>query len=131
MEEVVKRLENSPRDIQIYSPKKQDKCPGSPCDINKGGCADECFNSNGQAECKCTSGHSVNEGKMCVNDTVTCEENKFHCGNGKCISRLWTCDGADDCGDNSDEEKNYCATHECMPTEFRWVFSIIIIIDQL
>ena len=89
MEEVVKRLEQSPRDIQIYSPDKQAKCKNSQCSINNGGCAQSCHPSGatGLPECKCSTGTPVNEGKMCVNDTVMCEDNKFHCANGKCISR--------------------------------------------
>lgn len=46
---------------------------------------------------------------MCVPKNVSCEASKFHCRNGKCISRMWACDGDDDCGDNSDEEVKYCS----------------------
>ena len=124
MEEVVKRLENSPRDIQLVDPEKQQKCDADhqTCSINNGGCADICNPSTDGdgvpiADCKCSGGlKAVNEGKMCVNETVSCEENKFACGNGKCISRLWACDGDDDCGDNSDEEAQYCSYHTCAPS---------------
>ena len=46
---------------------------------------------------------------------------QFTCANGKCISRLWACDGDADCGDgdSSDEDPNYCSQHTCKPTEFR------------
>ena len=57
---------------------------------------------------------------MCVSKNLTCESNKFYCSNGKCISRLWACDGDDDCGDNSDEDKGYCSFHTCVgPIEYQ------------
>lgn len=41
MIEMVKRLEDSPRDIHVYSAEKQ-KCSVNPCHINNGGCAQSC-----------------------------------------------------------------------------------------
>lgn len=121
MNEIVKRLDNSPRDIHIYAPDQQ-KCTIEVCKVNNGGCADSCHpGPDNKAICKCLDGMtSVNEGKMCIAGNVSsCDGDKFTCGNGKCISRLWACDGDDDCGDNSDEDPNYCSLHTCKPSEFR------------
>lgn len=44
----------------------------------------------GTVECKCNNGYKLaNEGRMCVLANVTCENNKFACGNGKCLPRVW------------------------------------------
>lgn len=143
MIEMVKRLEESPRDIHIYSPKRQ-ACNTNPCEIKNGGCEDSCHQApNGTVECRCTSGRKLaNENRMCVPENATCDDTKFTCKNSKCIPRLWVCDGKlngakiicaacyilvcvlsgdPDCqmGDQSDENEAFCSVHTCGPNEFR------------
>ena len=53
MIELVRRLDDSPRDLQVFSPDRQ-RCQFNPCTLNNGGCAQSCHPStNGTAECKC------------------------------------------------------------------------------
>ncbi|XP_048506028.1 low-density lipoprotein receptor-related protein 2 isoform X2 [Athalia rosae] len=120
MIELVKRLEDSPRDLHVYSAARQ-QCTVNPCTINNGGCDQSCHpGPNGAVECKCDdNSRLVNEGRMCVPKNVTCDSTKFACRNGRCISRMWACDGDDDCGDRTDEDTTYCSHHSCSPNEFR------------
>lgn len=89
--EMVKRLEESPRDIHVFSSARQ-VCSENACLRNNGGCAHSCHQApNGTVECKCNNGYKLaNEGRMCVLANVTCDNNKFSCANGKCIPRIWS-----------------------------------------
>lgn len=91
MVELVKRLDESPRDIQVFSAERQ-KCDLNVCSIRNGGCeGGTCHPSYNQtAECKCNETHRlVNGGRTCISKSsnITCDAKKFSCANGKCISR--------------------------------------------
>ncbi|KAG7242334.1 hypothetical protein INR49_024010 [Caranx melampygus] len=52
-----------------------------------------------------------------VENAKACPSKDFQCRNGKCLAPIYVCDGDDDCGDASDEEK--CSAPTCGQHEFR------------
>ncbi|KAL5019276.1 hypothetical protein ScPMuIL_004998 [Solemya velum] len=57
---------------------------------------------------------------MCPN--AACRENQFPCSQLQmCIPASWVCDGADDCGDNSDEAEFFCSENSTVVEAVRLV----------
>lgn len=65
----------------------------------------------------CGSGKTCSSTGVCV--SIGCKEDQFDCGNDKCISQSWICDGDNDCGNGADEKDcgctPNCAARECGP----------------
>jgi low density lipoprotein-related protein 2 len=68
MIEMVKRLEDSPRDIHVFSSSRQ-KCQANPCHINNGGCAQSCHpapNDTVSQRCVLRESELCGETDLCV-----------------------------------------------------------------
>ncbi|KAG8233631.1 hypothetical protein J437_LFUL001042 [Ladona fulva] len=69
---------------------------------------------DGDADCEDRS----DEEEGCI--PSECHSTEFLCKNNHCIPAPWVCNGFDDCGDGSDENKDHCTnSSECADGMFR------------
>lgn len=77
------------------------------------------LNVTGTVVCSCFPGSTLlPDGKRCSKFTRECTASSFTCSSGRCIPYDLTCDGIDQCGDNSDEAPTYCGQRKCRPGYF-------------
>ncbi|XP_041371339.1 low-density lipoprotein receptor-related protein 2-like isoform X1 [Gigantopelta aegis] len=99
------------------------------CSNSNGGCSHICLaKPNGERACQCPLSLSLDgHGKLCMNSTLTCDENEVACHSlSKCITEHFVCDQHKDCPDNSDEaycpvtcpDQFLCSSGHCIPQ--RW-----------
>ncbi|XP_015265029.1 PREDICTED: prolow-density lipoprotein receptor-related protein 1 [Gekko japonicus] len=81
-------------------------------ECGNGDCIDFSRTCDGVAQCKDKS-----DEKQSYCNNRKCKKGYFHCINKRCVANRFLCNGADDCGDNSDEVA--CNKTSCAATEFR------------
>ncbi|XP_034243195.1 prolow-density lipoprotein receptor-related protein 1 isoform X1 [Thrips palmi] len=107
-------------------------CAANPCKVLNGGCAHKCrLNVTGNVVCSCFPGSALlPDGKLCSKISGECTSSSFTCSNGRCIPYYLTCDGIDQCGDNSDEAPQYCGQRKCRAGYFTCINKRCIPMNQ-
>ena len=85
-----------------------------------------------RTKCQCPDDQVTHSNGTCsLQPGQNCTGDQFQCDNQLCVSRVWTCDGDNDCGDHSDE--NNCEIQkECsLPGRFRYLSTFFMTIAVL
>jgi len=136
-------------DLKIYSPSlltERNACTGHTCShlciARPPGtkpaysclCPDgmKAIGSGDQTQCVCPDGQKLLSNGTCLisQDGGHCNATlQFQCANKLCVTKLWKCDGSNDCGDMSDESDCYqetcgetkfqCNNKKCIPRQWR------------
>uniref|UniRef100_A0AC35G4G5 EGF-like domain-containing protein n=1 Tax=Panagrolaimus sp. PS1159 TaxID=55785 RepID=A0AC35G4G5_9BILA len=120
-ETVLQHTVQLPNDLRVVHPLRQPKMD-NPCGDNNGGCSHLCLIAAGGKNFTCACPDQfilLSDKKSCE---PNCTERQFACGGeaGKCISKLWYCDGEIDCADGSDEPgTEVCGPRICPVGEFQ------------
>lgn len=103
--------ENAPLfEIKVFDNKTQQG--SNDCSTSKNNCTELCLSTPVGAMCACTDGFILNQQNGCIPQTnytspTRCQDDYFQCvKNLRCIDQRYVCDGDDDCGDGSDEDKS-------------------------
>ncbi|XP_038049226.1 prolow-density lipoprotein receptor-related protein 1-like [Patiria miniata] len=108
-------------ELRVYDPERQTGT--NACSDNNGGCQELCLPvPEGNRQCACQETYKLDsDGTTCLVDQDyeqpdLCGD-EYQCRNGRCVDRVWLCDGDNDCGDNSDETME-CSNSTCNEDEF-------------
>ncbi|XP_033629378.1 low-density lipoprotein receptor-related protein 1-like isoform X2 [Asterias rubens] len=108
-------------ELRVYDPDRQTGT--NACFDNNGGCSELCLPTPGGRRCECADGRKLDNDNLSCNDDPAYSkpdicDGEFECKNGRCVDKIWVCDGDNDCGDLSDEDHDLCGVVTCDVDEF-------------